>query len=307
MSNIDYKELIEQYLTGTISDANKSALESKLASDVSLRAEMKAQGDMVAGLKEFRKAELKSRLDNVPLEVGVLGTIGQSAFVKVGATVGTALLFVGGMYYFNENPFKDSPKIEELKPIVAYEQPVESHTPAITTLPKVETPAKPASGSEAVDPTKGTTTTTAPAEAVENDKPAVKEEVTPSFNKPSVVEFETDEEFEAEAVGKENALSESSPAEMNKPIDIEVKPETGASKLQYQFYEERLYLYGNFGDVPYEILEINSKDGKRIYLLHQDVYYKLSYPTNKKTDLEKVTNEDLIKELNIFRDNKALN
>ncbi|MEQ8684165.1 MAG: hypothetical protein RIE86_02675 [Imperialibacter sp.] len=307
MSNTDFKELIEQYLTGTISDGNKAVLESKLASDVSLRAEMKTQSDMVSGLKEFRKAELKTRLDNVPLEVGVLGTLGQSAVVKVAATVGTAILLVGGMYYFSEEAVNPAPEIGQMNPITSFEQDKTAPDIALKELPSVETPAKPVEHKQQFASVASTSSATAAEDIADVAVPAA-EEITPTFEKPTVAEFETDVEFEVEAVGKEDALAESDPIEINKPIDIEVKSEAGNSnKLQYQFYEERLYLYGNFEEIPYEILEINSKDGKRIYLFHQDVYYKLSYPTKKISTLEKVTNEDLLSELKIFRDNKALN
>ncbi len=299
MSNLNYNELIEQYLTGTISDVDRSVLESKLAADVSLRTEMKTQSDIVSGLKEFRKAELKGRLDNLPLEVGVLGTLGESVLVKVGATLATTALLVGGMYYFNENPLNSAPIIKEVAPRISYQELERTPGTELKSLPGVQSPSQPlVKSKESVQFNVPATTET---------EPELAEEVSLAFEKPSVVEFE-EEEFEAASVGKENALAGDDPVAINKPIDIEVNSEKSSNnKLQYQFYEERLYLYGSFGEVPYEILEINSKDGKRIYLYHQDDYYKLSYPTNKVTDLIKVTNEDLIEELKIFRDKKAHN
>ena len=314
MSNINYKELIEQQLTGTISDGNKTILESKLASDFSLRDEMNSQSGMINGLKEFRKAELKTRLNNVPMEVGILGTLGQSALVKVGATIGSTILFVGGMYYFNINPFNDAPQMEALTPITFIDESASKKIVAPEELPVVAAPTEP-STNEKVTSTKvsdnkvsATPSAIALAEEPASESQVVAvEEVAPAFQKPQVVEFDGDDEFEPETIDSSDPSDASEPLEINKPIDIELKAAESLDKLQYQFYEERLYLYGNFGEVPYEIIEINSKAGKRIYLFHQDVYYTLSYPTNKVTDLEKVTNEELIKELTIFRENKALN
>lgn len=302
MSNIDYKDLIEQYLTGTISDGNKSMLESKLAADASMRAEMKAQGDIIQGLKDFRKNQLKARLDAIPVEVGVLGTMGQSALVKVAATIGSTALFVGGLYYFNANPFNDVPKLDGLTPITAIDAAPKAKDLGITELPGVAKPTAPALPAE----TKQRASPLAEKETTPDQTPVATEEVAPLVNKPAVVEFDTDEEFEAEAISEEAISAVANSTSINKPIDVEVMPARGADKLKYQFYEERLYLYGEFGNVPYEILEINSKDGKKTYLYHQEVFYKLSYPTSKISELEKVTNEALLKELKIFRENKAL-
>lgn len=314
MSNINYKELIEQQLTGTISDGNKTILESKLASDFSLRDEMNSQSGMINGLKEFRKAELKTRLNNVPIEVGVLGTLGQSALVKVGATIGSTILFVGGMYYFSINPFNDSPQMEALTPITVIDESASKEIVAPEELPVVAAPTEPSTNGKV---TSSTVSENKPLvkpsvialveEPVSESQVPVVEEVAPAFQKPQIVEFDSDDEFEPETIDSSNPSDASEPLEINKPIDIELKSAESLDKLQYQFYEERLYLYGNFGEVPYEIIEINSKSGKRIYLYHQDVYYTLSYPTDKVKDLEKVTNEELLKELTIFREIKALN
>lgn len=309
MSNINYKDLIEQQLTGTISDGDKSVLESKLASDFSLRDEMKSQSEIINGLREFRKAELKTRLNNVPIEVGVLGTLGQSALVKVGATIGSTILFVGGMYYFNINPFNDAPQMQAMTPVAVIEEPASNNTAVPEELPAIAAPAEPvntekSTNVEVVEKAAAPATT---EEAVSDEPIPVAEEVAPAFQKPLVVEFDGVDEFEPETINEANPSEVSEPLEINKPVDIELKSGGQSDKLQYQFYEERLYLYGNFGEVPYEIIEINSKTGKRIYLFHQDVYYTLSYPIDKVTELEKVSNEELIKELTIFRQNKALN
>ena len=296
MSNKDYTDLIEQYASGTISDSDKMMLESEILSNPSLRSEVEFQREMVNGLQQYRKAELKARLDNVPVEVGVMQTLGQSAVVKVAASVGVTALIIGGIYYFSEPAVEKVASYERLSPVPLTEEFEGDNKLNIKELSRVESPKAPAIAKE--------------EEVLADESEVVKkaEEVVPVFDKPSVKEFENEEEFEGNPVGEDAKPVVSSPSEINMPIDIEVKSRLSFdNKLQYQFYEEKLYLFGDFGNIPYEILEINSKAGKKLYLYHQGVFFKLSYPTRKVTDLEKVTSGDLIKELNIFRESKAHN
>lgn len=296
MRTENYKDLIEQYVVGTISDGDKTMLESKLASDASLRAEMKAQSEVIEGIKQFRKTQLKTRLNNVPVETGLFQTVGQSTFVKVAASVGVAVVVLGGLYYFSENSSEKVAAFESLSPITSVEEPMGSNEITIKELPAVATPSKPVER-EVV--------------AGDNSKTPVTDEaedVKPDFNTPAVVEFESEQDFEAEKIDKDNRTTVTTPVDAAKPIDVEISPSSGKeNKLQYQFYEEKLHLYGDFNNVPYEILEINNKDGKKTYLYHQGVFYQLSYPTKEVRDLLKITNEELIRELTIFRENKALN
>ena len=73
--------------------------------------------------------------------------------------------------------------------------------------------------------------------------------------------------------------------------------------FHYNFSAGTLTLYGNFEDVPYEILEINSASGKRFYLKYKDHFYNI-INTAEITPLEPVTNESLINELKIVKENK---
>jgi hypothetical protein len=73
--------------------------------------------------------------------------------------------------------------------------------------------------------------------------------------------------------------------------------------FHYNFSHGTLTLYGNFEDVPYEILEINSTSGKSFYLNYKDNFYNI-ISTNNIIPLQPVTNESLINELKIVKENK---
>jgi len=46
--------------------------------------------------------------------------------------------------------------------------------------------------------------------------------------------------------------------------------------LYYQYYNNKLFLYGDFDSKPYEILELNTIKDKLIYLYFEDKYYGLN-------------------------------
>ena len=79
--------------------------------------------------------------------------------------------------------------------------------------------------------------------------------------------------------------------------------ETKASKIKYRYYDGKLYLYGKFQQEPYEILEINSASGRRIYLYHLTNFYEIS-SSDKPVELKAIDNSKLIQELEILRKTK---
>ena len=60
---------------------------------------------------------------------------------------------------------------------------------------------------------------------------------------------------------------------------------------------------GDFDKAPYEILEINSASGRRIYVYYLGTYYQVG-TTDKLIELPAVKDQDVIKELKLIRENK---
>ncbi|MBR9998402.1 MAG: hypothetical protein KFF73_05490, partial [Cyclobacteriaceae bacterium] len=73
--------------------------------------------------------------------------------------------------------------------------------------------------------------------------------------------------------------------------------------FHYELNEGTLTLYGNFEEIPYEILEINSSDGKRLFLNYRNNYYML-LNTHEISALNPITDTTLIRELDIVKNNK---
>ena len=98
-NNID---LIDNYLTGKLSRKKELQFEQDLAAKPTMQQEVDFQKNVVEGIKNFRKAELKSRLNAIDLS-----TAGSySAWKKIGVTASTILISgVIGLYITNnDNP-----------------------------------------------------------------------------------------------------------------------------------------------------------------------------------------------------------
>jgi hypothetical protein len=74
--------------------------------------------------------------------------------------------------------------------------------------------------------------------------------------------------------------------------------------FHYMFHDNQLHIYGDFSQVPYEVLEVNSGNQTRYYLYHGGGYYELNPNQRKVTRLKELTNEKIIQELEITRTQK---
>ncbi|NJN28456.1 MAG: hypothetical protein HC819_22030 [Cyclobacteriaceae bacterium] len=73
------------------------------------------------------------------------------------------------------------------------------------------------------------------------------------------------------------------------------------NKFHYKFFENKLYLLGNFSDMPYEIIEVNSSKGKSYFLYYDSSYFQLNTEQLKPAPLVKIENDSLVNELKIIQ------
>jgi hypothetical protein len=121
---------------------------------------------------------------------------------------------------------------------------------------------------------------------------------------PDVIEdFEEVDNMELEDVSNGN-INTMTPSREDLHSSVEINTVLHKKyNFHYNFSHGTLTLYGNFEDVPYEILEINSASGKSFYLNYKDNFYNI-INTNNIIPLQPVTNESLINELKIVKGNK---
>ena len=286
-----YQNLLDGFFEGTLSSSEESTLMNRLATDTDLKSEFEFQKDIINTIKETRRLELKNRLDTINIKwyhnisngwkvaatatIITVSTLTAYYFIDMQKEFGNRIDLAQNEFLTNEfqNEVADIPQ----KPYLSDSEDIEGST--ITDSPE---PVK----------------ETVPPEIVEqestNDAVAANTDRTVEVIVPDVIEdFEEVDNMELEDVSSGNINTMTPSRE-----DIHKK-----YNFHYNFSHGTLTLYGNFEDVPYEILEINSASGKSFYLNYKDSFYNI-VNTNNIIPLQPVTNESFINELRIVKGNK---
>ncbi|MDN5199990.1 hypothetical protein QQ008_01425 [Fulvivirgaceae bacterium BMA10] len=300
--NKNYFEFIESYLDDDMSQTEKFEFENALQKDPLLKNEFEFQQDIIQSIKDYRVAELKSRLDAI--EVGTGGTF---SFLKIGSAVVVAALIGWGIYYFNNNaPIEENTTIakntENTEQETSTDKPVE-HTPteevtetSEASINEVETakddqkPESTAENDQVEDATENS--------PIEEDKNKEEEVV---ITLPEVVEEFDDYE------NKQTADGITIPESHLEKVTDTFLPKTEVEELDdnryafhYQFYNNKLYLYGEFEN-KYEILELNTPSGISLYMFYKDNFYHIKQSQEKVTPLVELKDKNLIESLRIIR------
>ena len=147
-------ELIDNYLTNRLTDIERVAFEQQVASDLSLKADLDLQKNIVASIKNARAAELKSMLNNVSIGAPV-----SSGFtsLKIAAGVIGAGLLIGSLYYYYQpkgltevpnlstsiqDSVQGNDSAESSQKLIPVEEPIKEETQQVVTEPKEEKAAE---------------------------------------------------------------------------------------------------------------------------------------------------------------------
>ncbi len=298
--NTRLQDKFDQYHTGRMSPEEHHAFERELESDPSLQAESDFQSDIINGLKDYRKLELKSRLNAVDISPVWYDFVQHSTLMKSFGGVAVATLIGTGVFFLAE-PRNVETATEVIIDAPTAERPLFSWDiqPAILTEPSVVEDSKPATAFKsqvAVLPVE-----ISEALANETAEAEIKSETfSPDFSAPSAEEILDEESMEVSSLEE---LPETTAADVaSKPIDVDYE-NTRALDIKYKYYDGKLFLSGDFDRAPYEILEINSADGRRIYVKYLDKFYQVNV-TDKLTRLPQVYDVNVIRELQLLRANK---
>ena len=79
-NNLTNEEFVSRYLDNELNPAQRLDFENKLLHDTDLKEELDLQKDLVEGIKEARRLELKSRLSNIPINSPVYQSIQKATF-----------------------------------------------------------------------------------------------------------------------------------------------------------------------------------------------------------------------------------
>ncbi len=292
------EEFVNSYLENELNKTEQLDFENKLHHDSELREEYNFQNDLVEGIKSIRRVELKSRLNNIPIHTPIFQTIGFKAIAIASVSVGIG---VGAYFSFDSNiqPEGSLINLEKLHITQAEEN-------TIPAIPKAITPILDD------DDDDNKTKKTLEQEKLKSEPVAKNTDakveakiIKPNVIQPDVVESFNDASFETKEIYTESQINTLEKIKENIESAVEVATvKDKRNKFHYKFFENKLYLLGNFNDQPYEIIELNMAKGKSYFLFYNDSFYKLSAEQIKPAPLQKIENDSLVSELKIIRLNK---
>lgn len=304
--NQQTEELIDLYLKGELSPDQLRSFETEISQSSELMGEVQFQKNMVSGISNYRKSQLKSRLDAIDVGSGWYagGTIGQNVWNIAGGVMVAALL-VTGVYFYSDDVFvsNESSQVLELDSQNIYDY---SKSEALEVPIPKSSDLSNQSVEEVINDTNNTTTTAITTKkAVRNTRSKNKKvkEFTPKVDLP-VLEEVSDESFVSEEVSiPEVSGNDVVGIKSSNHIDVKTINKKSES-IKYKYFDGKLFLYGDFKEEPYEILEINSKTAREIYLYHGQSFYQIDITDGVK-ELKPIVSPKLIHELTIIRNNKV--
>lgn len=290
MSESNFFRLIENYFDGTISATEKVRLENQLSKDPLLKAEFDLQKDINKGLKQYRHAELKSRLAAIDVSTAP-STFFNPSLQWLAGTIASVTL-IGAVLYWNFN--KKSP-IEKVD--ITVQDQLYFTTADIASVPLAMTENENISVEEA-----SLSTSEEVENAEEIDGTTVvedkKESTTAQVKPQSLVSFEDSDIFHTdEQMPTKDGISKDITSDRATEVEVFTDKEFS---FHYRHFNNKLYLYGDFNNVPYEIIELNTRKVKQLFLRYKDNIYYIDENITEVRQLETVENEKLLDELSLI-------
>ena len=287
---MELQEKIDQYLLDQLNPAEKAKFEQLIAGDSLLKSEVALQQSVVVALGNTSAIQLKSRLQKIPVSMASTGNalrlkwIGAAAITTVAA--GLIIFLLTGQEKTDgssESATRQQISSTESKETaaVAAEQTIATATdnPTTAVVEQKATEKK----------HKSRTSAPAATELKAFDNSA-------NFN-----------DTETGNVSTPNADNSSAPANTlytetnNKLSNLSVNVDTSNPKdKSYQFTGSKLTLFGDFNNKPYELLELNNKGQKNLFLSYNNEYYELIWGQMKKTPLKKVSHKETLDKLKVI-------
>jgi hypothetical protein len=292
-----------------LSEGERVAFERQLQQDPLLQNEVNLQRDIAASLAEVRKAELKARLDAIPVDSPV-AWYGLSSVKWMAAAITAVTLSVASYLYFSaEDEAIHQPvvSLDENATILERKAKVNKPAPVEEFINEAQTPQTPVAEhkdntSDAVREVLSEKKTNTQENVFNTENKAVKlpEIVRPDIKADFDDDFQTKEYDDVQVPEKGLAQVEGVSAP-----NIEIENDEDAEyAFHYRYVDNKLYLYGDFKGIPYEILALNTAEKTRLFLKYDSNFYMINSLQTEVVPLEPIENQALINELKIVSDFK---
>ncbi|GAA5022409.1 hypothetical protein GCM10011506_00980 [Marivirga lumbricoides] len=299
MSETNYFRLIEAYFDGSIKPEQKLMLESKIETDPLLKAEFNLQQNIINGIGDIRRQQLKARLSSV--DVSGSGSMLFGSSVKwLAGTLAMVTIFSTFLYWYMSN-LEDRPLELSAENMVSFKE--EAFTLPIPT-PTV-TSDDDALAESTVNNTVKKEDSSEKFNTVAKNVRENRTEKSAKAKPQELVTFKDDINF---APYKDKEFSKTIERDISRNVSAETEIEFLSSvksdSYHYRYFNNKLYLYGEFENEPYEIIELHNKGHKQLFLSYQNDIYSIKNNMTNITPLQKVEDEMLIMELKLIIDEK---
>ncbi len=298
--NTDF--LIDNFITGKMSPEEMQLFVKDMQKDAVLADEVRLQQSIVDAIKEQRRLELKSRLDSIK--------VGSSYGSYLSAGISTAVVIFGIWYFTSdfsimENTTTD-PVIQEEVEIISTEKSIEeliaseeenTETPLNKSLAESDLPSDILSSdiNSKSDQIEGFSSnkksSTFKDENVANQ---------PNIIQPQIPDPPGDSGITISDMSDNSLdLGKGTPRSVGK-VEVEIKA-SNEYNFHYQYFNNKLYLYGDFGKSPYELIELNTEKSKDLYMYFEGKYFALKTNQLDITKLTPIRDKIIVKGLDNLR------
>lgn len=282
------EEIIDSFLRGDLSIADTEAFTNALSADPKLQQEVSIQQDIVNTLKAHRHQQLKNRLNSIDVKPGGLLV---SSYVKLAASIGLVALLVSTFMLFSRDKDEaavlkteqnEFPELKKSQATVNSEKASKAPSTDNNAVANNQEPASNNTGSAL--------------------KPVSKNSVQKKHTAANVTysEMDTEEMDEQFNIHPQtdgvdlSTISHSSVSSSTSQIKVNIVKD---NDLAYRFFNNQLYLHGNFSNSPYELYELNNSPSKQLFLYFEGSYYELIQGKTKVTPLTPIKDKATLVQL----------
>ncbi|MCU0431249.1 MAG: hypothetical protein MUF42_14895 [Cytophagaceae bacterium] len=297
---LDPTQKIEAYLTGDLSEVETLSFEKAMSSDPSLKAEVDFQRDVIDSLKDYRKAQLKARLNN--LDVSAASSSGSKLMTYAASVLAVAGIGAAALYFTSSN---DQPtQKENISQVTVESENSEVQYSEQNTQPAVQSDNSDSDNTDASADKKekdrkkksnAADNSTKPTNTPSNE---LTKPVEPDFNMPGD-KFAKADDFTGNTADVPSGEISKGAVKSLKGVEEVTIVDSNPKDLSYQYVNNELYLYGDFNSRPYELIEYNSNKSPRLFIKFDGVIYELKNNTSKPTPMTPVSDNKLLEQIKV--------
>ena len=279
--------LIDDYLSGSLNQEQLFSFENELASNVSMQKELAFQKNIVKGIQDFRKTELKARLNSIDIS----GSVPSHLWQKIAIAASTVLIS-GGIALYISNKTANLPIVETSTTASVIAATEISNSTEFDDTQEIATQDEVPLKNELSNSTKTKPTIN------KSIKPNVKTSTEPASLEnalPSMMSVDNEITIDHELDSDKNITTTSVKFDEN---GIKVFPENKKNRFHYKYDGKNVLVQiADYKDnIPAVLIDYPEK--KEVFLNYKGIFYRLD--KNKNWDIlsnHVITNDNMIKVL----------